>query len=300
MAWFLFRLDGELLRLQRALEDGRWQPAGFEPLFIQHPKPRVIARAPVEDRVVHRAMVALLEPLWERSLVGGDCACRKGKGTHAALRALQGAMRHHRFALHLDVRAYFPSIQPQIVRALVARRVDDAAFMDVLERVLDSSARFYQPQRVREHLGLGPSWPVPGCGLPVGASTSQFLAAHVFLNGLDGYALRSLRVGAWLRYVDDMFVFGRRRCELRAWRAAIGGWLEQKRGLRLKHPQARVLSCAGSLDALGQRVTREGIRPLPVAHRRLRGRVGRAAVTRRWDREAFGRSMASSMGILLG
>ncbi len=65
------------------------------------------------------------------------------------------------------------------------------------------------------------------------------------------------------RYVDDIFLFGDRRADLRSWRRAVGEWVGEHRRLRLKHPQARILSCRGHLDALGYRLTRGGIEALP-------------------------------------
>ncbi len=47
-------------------------------------------------------------------------------------------------------------------------------------------------------------------GLPIGNQTSQFFA-NVYLNPLDHFAMRELRPGLYLRYVDDFVLFGRRQ-----------------------------------------------------------------------------------------
>ncbi len=105
VAWFWFRREDVLRRMRRALERGFWHPAGFELLAIHDPKPRVIARAPIEDRVLHTALVSLMEPIFLPSLVDQAFACRKRRGTHRARLALLAAMRRHRFAIHLDVKS---------------------------------------------------------------------------------------------------------------------------------------------------------------------------------------------------
>lgn len=160
-----------------------------------------------------------------------------------------------------------------------------------------SALLVYCDPEVRRFARLTDDWPPPGRGLPIGASTSQFLATHVYLMGLDHHIKRVLKVPSYVRYGDDICCFGDRRADLRAWRAAIGQWLWHERGLRLKHPEARILSCAGRLDALGHRVQRAGIAPLGRARRRLVARVaaaldGRAGV----DVE---RSIAATAGVLL-
>jgi hypothetical protein len=203
-------------------------------------------------------------------------ACWKGRGVHRALLALQGHMRKHRFVLHLDIRTYFPSVDPQRLLPLVQARIDDPEFLRALEQVLASGTGLLDDPTCRAWARLSDDWPPKGRGLPVGAQTSQFLATHAYLGQLDSWAMRSLRVGAWMRYVDDIFIFGHRRESLRHWRSEIAHWLLLHRDLRLKHPQAPVLACAGSLDALGQRVYRDRICSQPGAWRRLRRTLRRA------------------------
>jgi RNA-directed DNA polymerase len=301
IAWFLFRREEVLERLRSELLEGIWEPGGFELVWIRDPKPRVIARAPIEDRVIHTALVKLMEPVFVPSLMPGDFACRPGFGAHRAVIRLRELMRRHRYVVHLDVRAFFPSVDLDIQRRLIARTIRDDRLLAVLDRVFDVGARHYAREDVRRFAGLCQGWPPPGRGLPIGASTSQFLATHVYLNGLDHFVKRELKVPGYVRYVDDFFLFGERRVDVRGWRAAVGGWLAEERNLLLKHPRARVLSCHGHLDALGYRVTRRGWEALPRALRRFRRRVaaeatGRGGPGRRPD---IRRSAASTAGVVL-
>lgn len=83
----------------------------------------------------------------------------------------------------------------------------------------------------------------------------------------------------------------RRRADLTTWRREIADWLFHKRGLLLKHPQARMLSCRGHLDTLGYRVTRDGLRALARPLRRLHvyeHRPAEAAAARRRRAHAAG------------
>lgn len=273
VAWMLFRRREVLERLAATLHDGSWRPSGFEILRVRDPKPRAIARASVEDRVVHSALTLAMEPILLRSTIPQAFACRRGGGAHRAVLHLAALIRRHRFALHLDVRAFFPSIDVAVLRGLLATRIRDARFLAVMDRVFESGLAVYRHPAVRRFAGLEPDWPPPGCGLPIGASTSQALATHLYLVGLDHSVKRELRVPGYARYVDDLFLFGDRRADLRGWRAAVGRWLERERGLRLKHPAAPVLSCGGHLDALGYRIDRAGWRARPRALRRLRRRI---------------------------
>ncbi len=301
VAWFLFRREDELARLRTELEAGRYRPGDIELVVIRDPKRRLIARIPIADRVVQTALVQLMEPLFFRSLLPEAFACRPGLGTHRALLRLLELVRRHRFALHLDVKAYFPSIDLGILRRLLARRIVDGRFLALLDRLLEAGERIYRHPRHRVLAGLGEEWPPPGRGLPIGAYTSQLFAAHVYLSGLDHFIKRQLKVPGLCRYVDDIFCFGDRRADLRRWRREIGGWLREERRLRLKHPSAPILSCRGHLDALGYRIRRDGFEALPRALVRFRRRVAEElrAAPRGPRQPDIERSIASTAGVVL-
>ena len=299
VAWFLFRREGVLADIESALRRGDYEPEGFDLLFIHDPKPRAIARASIADRVVHTALVSLMEPALTRSITDDDFACRPGYGTHRARLRLLEFVRRHRFALHLDVRSYFPSIDLGVLRALLRPRIQDGRFLAVVDRVLDAGAGLYDSARARRHARLDPDWPPPGRGgLPIGALTSQLFAAHVYLHAFDHFVKRDLHVPGYLRYVDDLFLFGDSRAALRGWRSAAARYLGDERRLRLKRPDAPVLSCAGHLDALGVRIRRTGIEPRPRALSRLRAAVARVASGEDLD-ERIREAMASRVGGIL-
>lgn len=300
VAWFLFRREEEVERLGAELAADRWRPSPFELARIRDPKPRLIARVPIADRVVHTALVHLMEPPFLASLRPEAYACRPGYGTHRAVLRLLELLRRHRFALHLDIRAYFPSIDLEILRRLLARRIRDRRFLAVVDRVLEAGAGIYDPPAGRALAGLAADWPPPGRGLPIGAYTSQLFAAHVYLAELDHHMKRVLKVPGLLRYVDDIFLFADRRADLRRWRGEVAAWLAAERGLRLKHPAAPILSCHGHLDALGYRLSRAGVQAHPRALRRLRRRVAAELARRRGRaRVDLARSIAASAGVVL-
>lgn len=301
VAWFLYRRERQLAEIRRALAAGTWRPEPFEILFIRDPKPRTISRATIEDRVVHTALVELMGPLFMRSLLDDAFACRPGFGTHRAVLRLHRLMQRHRFAVHLDIRSYFASVDVTTLRSLLCRRVRDARFLAVVDHLLAAGAEVYRCPVVRAYSGLTKAWPPPGRGLPIGTLTSQLFAAHVYLNGLDHHVKRDLKVPGYARYVDDLLLFGNRRCDLLRWRSEVADWLRRERGLRLKHPNARILACAGHLDALGHRIRRDDIRPLPRALRRMKARVAREMrrPTDGWPKVDIRRSVASTAAMML-
>ena len=63
VAGFEYDLEENLFVLQEELRDGRYQPGQYYSFRIHDPKKRLISAAPFRERVVHHAIVNLLEPI---------------------------------------------------------------------------------------------------------------------------------------------------------------------------------------------------------------------------------------------
>ncbi len=284
VAAFLLHRESRTASLLSLLRRQIWEPQGFALLHLRDPKPRVIARSPIDDRIVHTAVVRLLEPVFLRSATDDTFACRKGLGTHRAVLRLAEHMRRRRFVVHLDIRSYFPSIDLEILRSLLARRVNDPRFLAVVDLILQSGRCLYDSPHARRYARIAPDWPPPGRGLPIGALTSQLFAGQIYLQDLDHCIKRVWKIPGYVRYMDDFYLFADRRADLRRARDAVSQWLWTERHVRLKHPRARILSCAGQLDALGLRISRDGITDIgKKARRRFQAMVARYA----WNRPRF-------------
>ena len=136
---FEFNLESELLRLQADLVNGDYVPGEFQTHWISRPKRRMISAASYRDRVVHHALMNLLEPILERDFHPASFACRKGKGTHAATDRLQGLMKHNRYALQCDIQKFFPSIDHQILKDLFRRLIKDRKVLRLMDMIVDYS-----------------------------------------------------------------------------------------------------------------------------------------------------------------
>jgi retron-type reverse transcriptase len=112
-AAFEQNLDAELLALRRELTEETWQPGGYRSFTVHEPKRRKISAAPFRDRVVHHALVRVIEPIYERKFIFDSYANRKGKGTHAALDRCTHYMRRYQYVLQCDIQQFFPPIAQQ-------------------------------------------------------------------------------------------------------------------------------------------------------------------------------------------
>ena len=86
---FEVRLEENLFGLCEELQNRTWRPAPSFCFVTERPKHREIFAAEFRDRIVHHLIVSRLEPMWEPAFIHDSFACRKGKGTHAAVYRLQ-------------------------------------------------------------------------------------------------------------------------------------------------------------------------------------------------------------------
>ncbi len=210
---FNFAQEEQLLRLQRELAGQSYRPGGFTSHWITQPKPRMISVAPYRDRVVHHALMNVLEPILDRHFHPDSYACRKNKGTLAAADRLQSLMRGHRYALQCDVRKFFPSIDHEILKGVFRRLVKDRRVLWLMDLIVDGSNEQGGPL----HWFAGDDLFSPSerrRGLPIGNLTSQWFA-NWMLNDLDHYVTSRLGIGAYVRYCDDFILLHNDRMALK-------------------------------------------------------------------------------------
>jgi RNA-directed DNA polymerase len=107
VATFEFDLELELPRLQEELATERFRPGPYRHFTLYERKPRRISAAPFRDRVVHHALVRVIEPIWEARFIFDSYACRTSKGTHAALDRCTHFARRYPFVLQGDMVQFF-------------------------------------------------------------------------------------------------------------------------------------------------------------------------------------------------
>lgn len=267
---FLYGLEGQLWKLKEELESGAYSPGPYRTFLVREPKERWVSAAPFRDRVVHHALCRVIEPLFDRRMIYDSYANRKGKGTHAALKRFVQFARRSRYALKCDIQKYFGSIDHRLLLEKLARTVACARTMDLIEKIVRSSPPSSAPPTYFPGDDL--FTPIERAkGLPIGNLTSQ-LFANVYLDGLDHFLKEQLRVGDYVRYVDDFAVFANDKAALRETKARIARHLESDR-LRLHPGKSRVYRCCDGVEFLGFRCVGNRIRIRREAVRRFRHRM---------------------------
>lgn len=270
VAQFEIDADQKLLHLSREILSQTYRHGAYRLLPIYDPKARLIAVAPVRDRIVHAAVYQALGPFFNRSLVSNTYACLVGRGSHRAVLAYLQGLRSYAYCVHLDIRRYYPSVDHQILRGLLLPKLRDDRIGALLDHLIQSGWSLYQQKEVRTFFklpaleaGMRPA------GLPIGNMTSQWWG-NLYLDGLDHFIKRELKLKGFVRYMDDVACFGDSRAELKRARREIEDWLAHHRRLEINERKAHILPARTKRVWLGQLIRREGIDLGPKAIRRFR------------------------------
>jgi retron-type reverse transcriptase len=270
VAAFWFDMEKQLLRLQEELRQHSYQPGAYRQFTISEPKERTISAAPFRDRVVHHALVNVLEPIWERRFSPDSFASRKGKGTHAAMRRCQHFARRHAWVWKADVRHFFPSIDHQVLDDRLAARVKDKDVLWLARRIIAHSPLPAEPAACFAGDDLFTT-AERRRGLPIGNQTSQFLA-NVYLDPPDHFVKDRLGLPGYARYVDDFVAFTDDKQTLQEARRQVVDFLA---GLRLRlHPTKDVIfPVRQGIRFVGYRVWPDRVKLTPYNVYRFRRRL---------------------------
>jgi RNA-directed DNA polymerase len=269
-AAFFANLEGELLAMERQLLSGEYRPGRYVAFEVNDPKKRVVSAAPFRDRVVHHALCAVVEPIFEGGFIDHTFANRVGKGTHRAIDAYERYRNRHACVLRCDIYRYFPAIDHAILKADFRRRIRCQPTLALLDLIVDGS----NPQEPVNLYFQGDDLFEPfqrRRGLPIGNLTSQFFA-DLYLDGFDHFVTEVLQA-PYVRYVDDFALFADNPAVLQDWRVRVEGYLAGRR-VKLHPRKTFIASCPEPAQFLGLVLHADGRRSLPEdSVRRFRNRL---------------------------
>ena len=266
-ARFEAHLGKNLFELHRDLTTEKYRPSPVVCFVVTQPKPREIFAAHFRDRVVHHLVVSQLTTQWERKFIHGSFACRKGKGTHGALKYLQKQVRRLSqggirpvYALKLDLASFFVTIHRPTLCGLLTNDLSPTPKNNRLRHLIQT---LYLTDARRDVIMKGDqcffdlippekSWFNQGKdqGLPIGNLISQF-GANVYLTELDHLIQRHLKPQAYLRYMDDLLLLDINPERLRPFEKLIGDWLVEHRHQALNPAKTVLIRLDQGIEYLG-------------------------------------------------
>lgn len=206
--------EENLLSLHQMLLTKTYHTSPYTTFTIFEPKERLIFRLPYfPDRITHHAVMNVLEPIFVDSFTRDTYSCIKRRGIHAAADAVKIALRDQagtRYCLKLDIRKFYPSIDHDVLKALLRRKFKDANLLWLLDEIIDSCE-----------------------GLPIGNYLSQYFA-NFYLSYFDHWIKEQLKVKYYFRYADDMVILASDKQYLHQLLCSIRTYLNDNLKLEIK------------------------------------------------------------------
>lgn len=193
-------------------------------------KMRVIYKLPYfPDRIIHHAILQVLEPVWMKVFIRDTYQSIRGRGVHDAKRRIEKVMKAYKpiYCLKLDVHKFYPSVNNEILKQIIRRKIKCEDTLWLLDTIIDSVE-----------------------GLPIGNYISQYLG-NLYLAYFDHYIKEKFHLKHYFRYCDDIVILHDNKAYLHEVLSATKQYLQKELKLTLK-PNYQVFPIASRpIDFLG-------------------------------------------------
>lgn len=207
--------EQDLLELLENLKNQAYKTSEYSTFKIYEPKERVIYRLPFyPDRILHHAIMNVMEDIWVKVFIENTYSCIKGRGIHKLVKDLTKVLKENpnktTYCLKLDIRKFYPSIDHDILKIILRKKIKDRKLLNLLDSIIDSAQ-----------------------GVPIGNYLSQFFA-NLYLAYFDHWLKEEVKCKYYFRYADDIVILSDSKDFLRKVMILIKIYLKHVLNLQIK------------------------------------------------------------------
>lgn len=239
---FEFNLENNLINIINNIKNKTYRLGKYFSFRVYEPKERIIQALPFRDRIVHQWYVEeFIKPYIVPKFINTSFACLTDKGTHKAAlnvqKGLQICQRNYGdfWILKCDIKKFFYNINPYILFNIMKKYIKDKDLLFFTQILI-----FNGPIDTTK------------VGIPIGNYTSQYFA-NIYLNELDQYLKRVLKVKYYTRYMDDFVLLLKTKQECIALKKNIEDFLWKNLRLEL-NDKSRYYPCKMGVNFCGYRI----------------------------------------------
>lgn len=179
--------ESNIIKLHTTLLNGDYKTSRYDIFKIHEPKEREIYRLPYfPDRIVHHAIMNVLEDIWVSVFTKDTYSCIKKRGIHSAAEQIKKTLKsdpeYTKYCLKMDIKKFYPSINHDILKQIIRKKIKDKRLLNLLDEIIDSAE-----------------------GVPIGNYLSQYFA-NLYLAYFDHWIKEDKAVKYYYRYADDIVI----------------------------------------------------------------------------------------------
>ncbi|MBT3691480.1 hypothetical protein HOD75_04000 [archaeon] len=255
--------------LHNELKNQTYKPKLLKTFILRDPKTRKISKSDFRDRIVHHALINIIEPIFDKLFIYDSCANRIGKGNLFAIKRFEKFLRKiskngkikgwfnnnqiKGYCLKADIKHYFQEINNNLLIKILQRKIKDNKTIQLIKKILSNQKIENNQLKIKNYIK----------GMPLGNLTSQFFA-NLYLNELDYFIKHKLKVKYYLRYVDDFVLLHNSKEQLKILKLRIIHFLNNQLKLELHPDKSKIISLSKGVDFVGFKIF--------YHHKRLRKR----------------------------
>lgn len=256
----IYNLDSWALlnEIRQEVMEGTYKIDRYYIFYIYEPKKRMIMSISFKHRIVQWAIYRVINPMLIKGYIEDSYGCIPGRGSLSAMQRLKYWVEQTErkggqwFYLKLDISKYFYRVSHRVLRKMLAKKIKDDRLLAVLYSIIDC-----------EHTPFGlPPGKSPGevpmeerlydVGMPIGNLLSQVFA-NVYLDALDQFCKRVLKIHYYIRYMDDVIILCHDKAQLREWKDKIEEFLLEELELNL-NKKTCIRPVSQGIEFVGYRV----------------------------------------------
>lgn len=231
-----------LKQLRESLIDETYKFDGYIRFPVFEPKERIVDAPHFKDKIIQLAINNVLKEVYNPTFIFDSYACIDDKGTHKCVDRISYFIRKAKweygddaYIVKLDVKKFFYSIDREILKFLLAKKIRCKKTLRLLYKIIDSA----------DLIDL--------LGLPLGNTLSQ-ICANVILNELDNYCKRKMSIRYYVRYMDDSIIIVRNKVEANEILKLIGEFIKSELHLNLNGNKSKIFPLEQGVNAIGYKI----------------------------------------------
>ena len=267
-----------IINIYNRLNNKNFKFDKYNIFMITDPKCRIVMAEEIEDKIInHLVAKYILVKTFENKYIDSMVATRKNKGTLYGVKLLKKYLNEMKrkndnfYFLKLDISKYFYSIDHNILKQILKKKIKDKDALNILFSIIDSTNKDYINEEIiklkEKRINYLKSTnlnnkdklikeveEIPlykkGKGVGLGSQTSQSIGL-IYLYEINHYIKEKLHIGYVINYVDDFVIIHHDKQYLKYCLSKIKDKLEKEYKLKLNPKKIRIDNIKNGIDFLG-------------------------------------------------